>query len=335
VVAARRLSLPPQHGKQDAMTPKEHGLSLVADIGGTNTRVALARGPEVDAASIVRFRNADHGGIDDVIAAYLDRRGIGPDNISRVCVAAAGPVRDGRAQLTNLDWRIDRDVLARALTSEVSAVLNDLQAQGHAIGNISSDCLEEVLPQPAREPHAAKLVVGIGTGFNACPVFDTEQGRFVPPSEAGHVALPATIPGLADLLPLLDEGDGFPGVEVVLSGRGVSTLHAALHGTRASASEILAGIAAEDEAACETGRHFVTVMGQVIGDLALTHLPFGGISLIGGVARAFGPWLGAFGFAEAFRDKGRFSGFMDSFGVQIVTDDYAALTGCASHLARL
>jgi glucokinase len=76
-------------------------------------------------------------------------------------------------------------------------------------------------------------------------------------------------------------------------------------------------------------------MGHVLGDLALGHLPFAGVYLIGGVARAFTPWLAEFGFAEAFRAKGRFSGFMEQFGVQVVTDDYAALTGCASHLAKL
>mgnify|MGYP001556246311 FL=1 len=38
----------------------ETGLSLVADIGGTNTRVALARGPVVDRATVTRYANADH-----------------------------------------------------------------------------------------------------------------------------------------------------------------------------------------------------------------------------------------------------------------------------------
>jgi glucokinase len=73
-------------------------------------------------------------------------------------------------------------------------------------------------------------VIGIGTGFNACPVFDTEAGRFVPPSEAGHVSLPASVPELLPLLDGLDDGHGHASVEEVLSGRGVSKLHAALHG---------------------------------------------------------------------------------------------------------
>ncbi len=317
------------------MTGAPTMLSLVADIGGTNTRVALARGPQVDAASVERYRNAEHVGIASVIATYLKARDVSDDEIGGVCVAGAGPVRDGVVQLTNLDWRIDRSALASVLTAGKSAVLNDLQAQGHAIGYIAGENLIEVLPQPNHSPHAAKLVVGLGTGFNACPVFETEVGRFVPPSEAGHVALPVTVPGLGAVLDKIGDSHGFPSVEEVLSGRGVSTLHAALHGIEAAPADILAGMDARDDKALATGQLFVQVMGHVIGDLALSHLPFAGILLVGGVSRAFAPWLDEFGFAEAFRAKGRFSGFMEQFGIQVVTDDYAALTGCASHLSKL
>ena len=72
---------------------------------------------------------------------------------------------------------------------------------------------------------------------------------------------------------------------------------------------------------------------QVIEDyFSFFHLPFGGIYLIGGVARAFQPYLERFDFAGAFRDKGRFAGFMGNFAVSVIEDDYAALTGCAVYL---
>jgi len=57
--------------------------------------------------------------------------------------------------------------------------------------------------------------------------------------------------------------------------------------------------------------------------------------LVGGVARAFAPYLNEYGFAEAFRDKGRFAGFMGNFKVSVIEDDYAALTGSAAHLDSL
>jgi glucokinase len=220
------------------------------------------------------------------------------------------------------------------LTAENSSVLNDLQAQGHAIGHIAPENLIEVLPQPPHSPHAAKLVVGLGTGFNACPVFDTEAGRFVPPSEAGHVACPSPSRALTRLIDRIGDSHGFPSVEEVLSGRGVSTLHAALHGIDVQPADILAGMAAGRRSA----DHGAALRS---GDGACDRRPgaqppaLRGIYLVGGVSRAFAPWLDEFGFAEAFRAKGRFSGFMEQFGVQVVTDDYAALTGCASHLAKL
>ena len=96
----------------------------------------------------------------------------------------------------------------------------------------------------------------------------------------------------------------------------------------------MAAIAAgADPVAETTGRTFVRLLGTVTGDLALTHLPFGGVFLIGGVARAFTDHFERFGFAEAFRDKGRFSSFMRQFAVSIIEDDYAALEGCAQYLS--
>lgn len=310
-------------------------LSLVADIGGTNTRVALAQGADVRVSSVRRYKNADHDGIGQVIAQYLEDSAQDRAWINGVCVAMAGPVHDGVGTLTNLDWRIDKAVLAEALSAERVAVLNDLQAQGHAIGNIAAADLEVVLPQPEVGETAAKLVIGLGTGFNACPVFDTAAGRFVPPSEAGHVSLPTSIAELHPLLGNLMDSGGYPSVEEVLSGRGVSHLHAALHGEVIDPADILARIGTGEALACDTGALFVKVLGDVAGNLVLSHLPFGGVFLVGGVTRAFAPHLDRFGFVDAFRAKGRFSDFMEQFGVSVVSDDYAALTGCAGHLSRL
>ena len=47
-------------------------LDLVADIGGTNTRVALARGIEVQRDSVRRYSNAGVSGLDTNLARYMD-----------------------------------------------------------------------------------------------------------------------------------------------------------------------------------------------------------------------------------------------------------------------
>ena len=316
-------------------------LSLVADIGGTNTRVALARGAAVLTETIRRYRNADYPGLETVLRAFIaEEDGV---DCTGACVAVAGPVRDGRATLTNLDWTVDEDSVARAATAETVAVLNDLQAQGHALGAIAGADLMTVIPGPAEPsaPEATRLVVGIGPGFNVAPAYFAAGRRLVTPSESGHANLPIRTEADLRLCRYVSTAHGFPAIEDVLSGRGLERIYAWLGDEAGEPGEMHA---AEIMEACATGsepradaaaRVFVRLLGTVCGNLALIHLPFGGLYLVGGVARAFGPHLARFGFAESFRDKGRFAGFMSNFAVRVVEDDYAALTGCAAHLVDL
>ncbi len=319
--------------------PDPSSLTLVADIGGTNTRVALARGREVQAGTIRRFPNEAYPGLEPVLRRYIDEAG-GAAPVA-TCVAVAGPVKDGEAQLTNRDWHIDGALLTRGTGARVTAILNDLQAQGHALGHIDAANTRVLVSFPEASPFAAKLVVNVGTGFNIAVVFDTEGGRLVPPAEAGHVTLPVRDETDLRLARFVGAQHGFASVEEVLSGRGIVQVHDWLgqeegDETRASSAEIMAALGEGAESrATRAGRVFARMLGAVSGDLALTTLPFGGVWLVGGLARAFAPYLAEFGFVEAFRDKGRFSGFMEAFGVGVVEDDNAALTGCASHLAGL
>jgi len=313
--------------------------ALVADIGGTNTRVALADGRLIVDGTIRRYRNTDFPGLESVLTRYIQDEG-SVDPIA-ACVAVAGPVRDGRATMTNLDWAIDKDTLARATKAETVAILNDLQAQGHALGHIDAANIRTILPGPAGQPNAAKLVVGVGTGFNAAPVYDLEHGRIVTPSESGHANLPIRNEKELRLCQFVSTAHGFPAVEDVLSGRGLERVYAFL-GQEAddprecAAQDIMQACAdGSDARATEAAELFTRILGTVCGNLSLIQLPFGGLYLAGGVARAFAPHLTQFGFGDAFRDKGRFAGFMSNFAVHVIEDDYAALTGSAAHLVSL
>ena len=321
------------------MTFPANQTSLVADIGGTNTRVALSTGGKVLHDTIRRFANAEYPDLVAVLTRFIaDAGGV---DCAGACVAAAGPVRDGVAEMTNLDWTIDHVSVATATRAETVAVLNDLQAQGHALGHLAPGALRHVTGPAAGQKGASQLVIGVGTGFNAAPVHDGPGGRIVAASECGHVTMPVRTEADLRLSQFVEKAHGFPGVEDALSGRGLERVHAwasaeAGHGQTKTAAEIMALIEAGGDAIAErTGTVFVRLLGAVAGNLALTHLPFGGSYLIGGVARAFTPHLGRFGFAEAFRDKGRFSEFMEQFPVFVIEDDYAALQGCAAYLETL
>ena len=102
-------------------------LSLVADIGGTNTRCALADGRRIVEGTVRRYTNAEFPGLESVLRRYVADEG--EVDTKAACVAVAGPVRDGRATLTNLDWSIDKAVLARATQAETVAILGAMLDQ--------------------------------------------------------------------------------------------------------------------------------------------------------------------------------------------------------------
>ncbi|PUB19250.1 glucokinase [Yoonia sediminilitoris] len=321
------------------MAHPKNAYAIVADIGGTNTRVALADGLTLVDGTIRRYRNREFPGLEAVIKRYIaDENNVDPIG---ACVAVAGPVRDERATMTNLDWTIDKDTLTRATRAEHVAILNDLQAQGHALGHIDPANVRSIISGPEPQPNAAKLVIGVGTGFNAAPVFDLKSGRVVTPSESGHANLPIRNARELQLCEFVSTAHGFPAVEDVLSGRGLERVYAFL-GQEAgdprecAAQDIMTACASgDDERAVEAARLFTRILGTVCGNLSLIQLPFGGVYLVGGVARAFAPHLVNFGFVDAFKDKGRFAGFMNNFAVHVIEDDYAALTGSAAHLQGL
>ena len=238
--------------------------------------------------------------------------------------------------MTNLGWSMQAGDLARMTGIRQVALLNDLQAQGHALPYLAADHLRVI--RDGTPEGGTRLVIGLGTGVNAAPVYPAGHGFVVPPAEAGHIHLPQQTEEDQHLARWLVARRGFASVEDVLAGSGLERLYA-YHAEQAGgaqardASAIMTAMAEGDALAMRTGRHYVRLLAQYTADLALTTLPFGGIYYIGGVARAFTPFMARFGYDAAFTDMGRFSDLVAQFPVALVEDDFAALTGCAVYLA--
>lgn len=306
-------------------------IELLADVGGTNTRFALARGGTLDSASLRRFANDAHDGIVAVLDRYLDAMG-GP-RPEALCLAVAGPVGAGKALLTNRDWVIDADELARRTGAERVRMINDLTALGHAVPALGGDGLLSVaMPTPSSDlSNGQSLVLGLGTGVNACAVRDLgPAGCVCLEAEAGHAALPAPV---ADALrQRLGEAAAaaFATVEDLFSGRGLSALDAAMRGSDARPGRAIVEAARAGEgAAGETVAVFGRLLGLYVRDLCLIYLPRDGLYLAGSVARGVIEAGGAAPFRAARAEpRGRYDGIVQSIAVRVIADDMAPLTGC-------
>lgn len=319
----------------------EGPLRLVADVGGTNTRVALSAGGGILSETLRRYPNAEEPSLEAVLSRF--RAETGRPALSGGSVAVAGPVRDNAGRLTNRDWAFAGDTLGAAIgvPGDQVQILNDLQAQGHALDHLAPGSTREVVPGCAVSG-GTRLVIGVGTGFNATTVLELPGGqRTALASESGHFTLPVRSAEDMALARWLERDGRFPSVEEALSGRGMGHVDACLAETGLSAeiaprdsAAVLAALAAGEPRARRSVEMFVRLLGAVAGDLAMIQLPFGGVFLSGGMAQALAPVMAEMGIARAMRDKGRMTEVIAEIPVAVIQDDFAALTGCAQAAER-
>ncbi len=310
-------------------------MRLVADVGGTNARVGLARNGALLGDTVRSYRNDDFASFDDVLARF--KQEIGPAPLTELAVAVAGPVGDGSARLTNRNWRFSEVDLSRAHGGIPAVLLNDLGALGQALPALSEEGLAPVWgrfsdrsQQGATGAASQALVIGIGTGFNVSPMVTRGGQSTCLNAEAGHVALPH------DIHALLQGRIGaraaeFATVEHLFSGRGLAALHAALSGRAEDPRDILSG--GDDANRAATQALFAETLALLCRNLLLAYLPTGGLAFAGSVARGL--------FASPARD-----GFINHYTapmaleqvqhapIAVIRDDAAALRGCAMVATR-
>jgi glucokinase len=165
-------------------------LGLVADVGGTNLRLALAGGDGRFHAE-GRFHCADFPGLSAAVTAWARAQGI-EALPARAAVSAAGPVTGGTVRLTNHPWVIDAAELSRTLGIAQVHVVNDFTAQALALPDLAPEDLFPISGGRA-DPQQTLLVLGPGTGLGVAgllPGGGPAVGRVID-SEAGHMGLAA------------------------------------------------------------------------------------------------------------------------------------------------
>ena len=130
-------------------------MRLVADIGGTNSRLRLSSKSELLASTIQSYSNANWESLYAVIADYLSRAGT--SHPSEIVLALAGPVQGERAFLTNRDWVIDTSHLKEMFGLARVYLLNDFTALGYAVPKLKP---VQIVPVNGK-PGARKITAAI------------------------------------------------------------------------------------------------------------------------------------------------------------------------------
>ena len=310
---------------------------LVADIGGTNARFAIADLDTLRLSGAASFRCAEFASLAAAADAYLD--GIAERPV--VCaIAVAGPVVGGNVRLTNSSWSFGLEELRSSLGLRRLLVLNDFEALAHALPHLGNSELHQIGGGSTVE-RATKVVLGPGTGLGIASLVWSPTGWSAMASEGGHASFAVEDAREFAMVERLLRGRGRLSVERVVSGPGIADVYRVLtelQGRPAvplEAPEVVkSALAGEDPIAEETLERFVTWLGRFAGDAALFFAARGGVYLGGGIAPRIVDVLSAGPFRRAFEAKGRMASYLAPVPIYVILSGDAGLKGAAA-AARL
>ncbi len=313
-------------------------MRLVADIGGTHTRLALAQpgGEPSELVAVEVFASSDASSFEPLLDRYLRRHGTG---LTEAVIGVPGPVSGGLVRTTNLPWVVDRRRLVQRLGCPV-ALLNDVEAAAWGLDAAHSEGKCEVL-QPGTAEVGTRVLLSLGTGLGQAVIARTPEGWWPMASEGSHADFAPSDD--RDLALWRQAGSQWEHVswERFVSGPGLLRLAAfiaAEEGTSVLPAEGDSAAVAkmvEDarEGRCVISRRAVAwlsrLLGAQAGNLALAACALGGVYLAGGLLVRLGSALDDRALAEAFCAKGRYRRLLEAIPIYLVRDDRLGLRGAS------
>lgn len=303
---------------------------LVADIGGTNTRVALAADGGI--GPVTAFRNAAFPDLATLLGRYLETQpAAGRPRAGALSVAA--PIRGDDVQMSNIDWHFSRPALCRALALDHLLVANDFAALARSLPELGAADLAAVGGGTAIAT-APRVAIGPGTGLGVASLLPAGDRWITLPGEGGHATLGATDDQEAAIVRAARLRYGHCSAERLLSGHGLAFLHETLHGGAPLAPEAIgARFAAGEADAAQTLEVFFGFLGSMAANVALTLGAFGGVYIGGGIVPRYLEAFQRSRFRERFESKGRYKEYLRAIPAWVIVDPYPALKGLAA-LAR-
>ncbi len=310
---------------------------LVADIGGTNARFAIARGSaaeDFELEQIKRLRNEDFEHLRDAAQAYLQTcEGPMP---RAACFAVAAPITPGQIRLTNSAWKLDPEALPGELGLDSLIPVNDFAAQARG-APLCPKKDQHVLNAGTAIEGEPIAVLGPGTGLGLGLLVPTTDGIRVIATEGGHAGFAPRTEEEIEVGKFIADEYGYVSWERLLSGRGLVNIHRALCAldgipwTGARPEDVTAeALEDPDSLARRVVMLFCDVLGAYAGDVGVMTGSRGGIYLAGGIAPKILPLLEDSRFEARRVRRGPMTRYAESMPVTLIMSDAAALMGAAA-----
>ena len=331
---------------RDPNKTKDSEMIVIAgDVGGTKTNLALY---EMTKGKIIElkegnYKSQEYKSITEITSEFLEEQ----PKPSACCIGVAGPVFDGKVELTNLSWKMDSTEIAKQMGLAKVHLINDLEATAYGLALLSDKDLVTI-HKGSDTPFGNAAIIAPGTGLGEAGIY--YDGKFYHPfaSEGGHSDFAARDKLDFELYEYLQNKFGHVSYERVICGPGIFNIYQFLQEQKKLeepswvTDKIKKGDAAatisehtEQSALCDkTMQLFIRFLAFESANLALKMKATGGIFIGGGIAPQLITLFKKYSFEECFMDSGRMSHLLEKVTVSIILNTKTAMLGAAFYGAN-
>jgi len=307
---------------------------LVADVGGTNTRIALFDPATGEFQGLAHYINRDYRRFEDLIAHWLES--LGQPHPDSCCIAVAAPPSADHVVMSNMDWEFYCSELAAQFGFAQLRRLNDFESNAYSLPHLGAGDMQLLHPGTAEQRAGSRATVGPGTGLGGAVLELAGAKPIAHPAEPGHMSLsPATELEL-ELFSLLLARHDHIYAELLVSGPGLLRLYQALAELRDEPARPLAptdisahALDSSDSLCVLALDTFCALLGSVCGDFLLATGAYGGLYLAGGIVPGILPLLSRSEFHHRLINKGALRARLESVPVYAITAGHPGLVGAA------
>ena len=321
---------------------------LAADIGGTKTNIGIfdskqgCRSPIIEETLLCK----NYSSFNELLKYFLAGKEY---PVECACFAAAGPVREGKVQLTNLPWMLDEKNLKEILGIQSVYVINDLVALAYSIPELTEKD-KVTLQEGSPEKNGTIGIVAPGTGLGMAFLVWDGSKYVACPSEGGHIGFSPNSELEIELLQYYSSKGVHVSWEFFCSGQGISHIYKflkmkhcfeepewlkTLFNQAENLTPVIVDIALDKNIDCpictETLKLFVQLLAGVSRNFALTVMAIDGIYLGGGIPAKILKFLKQSDFLNNFRRMGRMPELTERIPLTVISTSKAPLAGAVKY----
>ena len=315
---------------------------LGMDVGGTNTSIGIF---DKKLNQLLSFKYSTkhvhpYKSLSQA-AAEAKKKGM---TVTAAGIAVAGPVKDGKAHLTNAGISLSLEKFKKNLKIKNAVMLNDFEAVAYGLNAIGkNDILALTKNKPLEK--SVKVVLGAGTGLGKAVLYFNEKKGFHVPlrAEEGHTAIAVATKEEFSLMEFIKKRKKADVVwEDILSGRGIANVYDFLSQKKRIKSSISSEIASypdkasiiakyrkTDTACKEAFAVFARIYARFIRNSMLAALPYGGVYIAGGIAMKNPDILTSKEFKKELYKKAVYSDIVKKIPLFLITNRGIGMKGAA------